>query len=327
MTTTQHTAPAGTSTPPARRTGDSTRTRRRGPLGEQALPYLLLAPAVLVLLWLIGWPAVLMLLTSFRKLGLGELVRGEFVWTGLDNYRAALSRPEFWPATLRTVAFTAACVVGTIVVGLLVALLLRQLGPVVRTTLQICMVLAWAMPIVAATTVYQWVFDQNYGILNKTLVLLGFDSFAGHNWFATGTSTLAVVVLLIVWQAVPFVALSLYAGLIGIPRELYEAAGIDGANAWQTFRSVTWPTLRPLLLMLTFLSTLWDFKIFTQIWAFRQGGPDGQSTTLQILQYLRSFADNDFGGAAAISVLMMLVLIALTAQYLRLLVRSQEVQL
>ncbi|SHE76930.1 carbohydrate ABC transporter permease [Streptoalloteichus hindustanus] len=328
MTSTIDTAVPAGNPPPAPPRADGRRTGgRRRPLGQVLTPYLLLAPAVVAVLALVGWPAVLVVLTSLRKMDLGELVRGQVVWTGFDNYATVLGDPEFWKITLRTVLFTAACVLTTLLGGLLISLLMRQLGRVVRTALQICMVLAWAMPILSATTVFQWVFDQHYGILNKTLVLVGLSTFEGHNWFASGASTLFVIGVLVCWQAIPFVAFSLYAGLIGIPRELYEAAGMDGANPWQTFRSVTWPTLRPIVMMMTFLQLLWDFKIFAQVWAFRQGGPNGESTTLPVLQYLKGIAGSHFGVAAAVSVLMVVVLLVLTVQYLRMLVRSQEVDL
>jgi N,N'-diacetylchitobiose transport system permease protein len=323
-TATDAVVPARASSPAPRRAVPGGARRRRGAASDRALPYLLLAPAVIAVLWLIGFPVLSVLVTSFRKLDLGELVRGEIVWAGFDNYTAVLSDPRFWQITARTVVFTALVVGISVVAGLLIALLMRHLSPVVRVVLQIAMLLAWAMPQLAATTVYQWIFDQQYGILNKTLVKLGFDSFAGFSWFTTGTSTLSVIGLLIVWQAIPFLAFSLHAGVIGVPRDLYEAAGIDGASPFQTFRAVTWPELRPLLLMVTFLSMLWDFKVFTQVWVFKAGGPDGASTTLPVLQYLKGISQSHFGVAAAVSVLMMLILTVLTAQYLRRLVRSQE---
>ncbi|MCP3800032.1 sugar ABC transporter permease [Allokutzneria sp. A3M-2-11 16] len=300
---------------------------RRRPFGERALPYLLLAPAVLALLVMLGWPALQVVLISFRKLDLGELVRGEVVWTGFDNYAEVLADPEFWSITLRTVLFTAGCVAGTVLAGLGIAVLMRHIGPKVRIVLQIALVLAWAVPILAATTVFQWIFDQQYGILNKTLVLLGFESFAGHSWFSTGASTLVVIGLLIVWQAVPFIAFTLYAGLLAVPRDLYEAAGMDGASGTQTFRAVTWPSIAPLVTMSTFLSVLWDFKVFAQVWAIREGGPDGGSTTLPVLQYLKGIASSHFGVAAAVAVVMTLVLVVFTAQYLRMLLRSGREEL
>jgi N,N'-diacetylchitobiose transport system permease protein len=301
--------------------------RRRAGFGERATPYLLLAPAVLTMLVLLGWPAIQVIGISFRKLDLGELVRGEVVWVGVENYADVLADPQVWTITLRTVVFTLACVVGTVLVGLLIAVLLRHLSSKVRITVQVCLVLAWATPILATTTVFQWIFDQQYGILNKTLVKLGFDSFAGFSWFSSGASTLTVIGLLIVWQAVPFVCFMLYAGLLTAPRELYEAASIDGASAWQTFVTVSWPAIRSLVTLATFLSVIWDFKVFAQVWAIRQGGPDGESTTLPLLLYLRGIAGRHFGVASAIAVLMILVLLALTARYLQLLLRSREADL
>jgi N,N'-diacetylchitobiose transport system permease protein len=273
---------------------------------------------------LLGWPAVQVIGISFRKLDLGELVRGELVWVGFDNYTAVLSDPEFWTITLRTVLFTASIVAATVLTGMLIALLMRHLSGPVRVALQVTLVLAWATPIVAATTMFQWIFDQQYGILNKTLVKLGFDSFQGFSWFSSGTSTLTVIGILIVWQAVPFVCFTIYAGLLQAPKELYEAAAMDGTSAWQSFTTVSWPSIRPLVTLATFLSVIWDFKVFAQVWAIRQGGPDGESTTLPLLMYLRGIAGRHFGVASAVAVLMILVLVVLTARYLQLLLRTRE---
>jgi N,N'-diacetylchitobiose transport system permease protein len=318
--TTQLAVPAGAPPPAPPRAG---RARRLG-VGERVLPYLLLAPAVVSLLVLLGWPALQVVAISFRKLDLGELVRGEIVWVGFANYVEVLNDPEFWTVTLRTVVFTAACVGATVLCGLLIALLLRHLAPRVRVTLQVCLVLAWAVPILAATTVFQWIFDQQYGILNKTLVALGFESFRGFSWFASGASTLTVIAILIVWQAVPFVTFTIYAGLLTAPRELYEAAGIDGASSWQTFTTVSWPTIRPMVTLATFLSVIWDFRVIAQVWAIRQGGPDGESTTLPVLLYLKGIAGRHFGVASAVAVLMIIALLLITARYLQLLLRTKE---
>jgi N,N'-diacetylchitobiose transport system permease protein len=301
--------------------------RRRGRIGDRTLPYVLLAPALIAVLGLLGWPTVQLFVISLRKLDLRELVTGNMVWVGLDNYTEALADPEFWEITLRTLVFMASVVTATLLAALFVALLMRHLSLMIRAILQVTLVLAWATPIIAATTVFQWIFDQRYGILNKTLDKLGFHSFVGFSWFSTGTSTLTVAGLLIVWQAVPFVALSLYAVIVGVPRDQYEAAGIDGASAWQTFRAVTWPALRPILTMVTFLSVLWDFKVFSQVWAIKQGGPDGESTTLPIFLYLKGIAGSHFGASAAIATLMLLALTILTFRYVQLLVRAKKAEL
>ncbi|GAA3064592.1 carbohydrate ABC transporter permease [Actinokineospora globicatena] len=325
MTSTVDTARSAGTPPPAARPGARRRARR--PLSETALPYLMLAPAVVVMLALLAWPALQVLAISFRKLDLGELVRGEIKWVGFDNYTSILTDPEFWVIGLRTLLFTITVVLATLLLGLGIAVLMRHLSGWVRGVLQVCLVLAWATPIIATTTVFQWIFDQQYGILNKTLVLIGFDSFKGYSWFTSGTSTLAVIGLLVIWQAVPFIAFTLYAGLVNTPSDLYEAAAIDGASGWSAFRAVSWPSVRPLLTLVTFLSVLWDFKVFTQVWAIRQGGPDGESTTLPVLLYLRGIAASHFGVSAAVAVLMLVVLVAVTWRYMRLLVRSPETEL
>lgn len=295
------------------------RRLRRGNL----LPYLLLAPAVVAILVLLGYPMVSVVLTSFQQLDLGELIRHETVWVGFANYQTVLSDPDFWLITVRTIVFTAACVAAIVIGGLVTAQLMKHANRVVRIFLQVSLLLAWAMPIIAATTVFQWIFDQNYGILNKTLIALGFKGFVGYDWFSTGLSTMTIIVILIAWQGIPFAAFTSYAGLLTIPTELYEAAGMDGATGWQAFRSVTWPALRPIIMITTFLEILWDFKVFSQVWAIREGGPDGGSTTLSVLQYLDGIAGHHYGVAAAVSVLMILIIVVVTAQYIRLLVRSQ----
>ncbi|MEV4597938.1 sugar ABC transporter permease [Amycolatopsis sp. NPDC049253] len=318
--------PAG-ATPPASARATPEKPRRRTGIGERMMPYLLLLPALVAVLVLLGWPTIQMLGISLRKLDLHELVTGKAVWIGFDNYTEELTDPEFWSVAVRTVVFTALLVAATLLVALVIAVLMRHLNPVVRIILQISLVLAWAVPVIATTTVFQWIFDQQYGILNKTLDRLGFHSFIGYSWFSTGASTLAVIGLLVLWQAVPFVAFTLYAGLLGVPREQYEAAGIDGAGPWQTFRAVSWPAIRPILTMVTFLSVLWDFNMFGQVWAIRQGGPDGASTTLAILQYLKGIAGSHFGSAAAIATIMLVLLLLVTGRYVQLLVRSKDGEL
>ncbi|WP_018686606.1 carbohydrate ABC transporter permease [Actinokineospora enzanensis] len=325
MTTTVDTARSAGTPPPAARPGARRRARR--PLADVAVPYLMMLPAVVLIVALLGWPAIQVLLISFRKLDLGELVKGKVVWVGFDNYTNVLSDPGFWEIGLRTVLFTAGAVVATLLLGLGIALLMRHLSRWVRIVLQVSLVLAWATPIIATTTVFQWIFDQQYGILNKTLVKLGFDSFQGHSWFSTGGDVLIVIGLLVVWQAVPFIAFTLYAGLIGTSKDLYEAVALDGAGGWQAFRAVSWPAVKPLLTMVTFLSVLWDFKVIAQVWAMRQGGPDGGSTTLPVLLYLRGIAASHFGIASAVAVLMLIVLVAITWRYMRLLIRSPETEL
>jgi N,N'-diacetylchitobiose transport system permease protein len=316
--------PARDGVPASRRTAPGRKPARR--ISAHTVPYLLLAPAVLAILGLLGWPVVSVLIYSFQQLGPREINLHLTDWVGLSNYQQILSDPDFWTITVRTIAFTAGSVTAIMLGGLATAHLMKNVNRVIRLILQVSLLLAWAMPIIAATTVFQFLFDQNYGILNKTLVKLGFASFAHHDWFATSFSTLTIIIVLIAWQGIPFAAFTLYAGLLAVPGDLYEAASIDGASKWQAFRSVTWPGIRPIFMLTMFLEVLWDFKVFTQVWVFQRGGTNN-SETLSILQYLDGIAGNHYGVAAAVSVVMIAILAVITAYYIRMLVRSQEVRL
>lgn len=314
---------ARTPGPPAGEDRGSRSASRRG----TAAPYLLLLPALLATLVLLGWPLVKNGMLSFQNLNPRQLIQHLTEWNGVDNYRQVLSEPEFWHVVERTVFFTAANVVLIMVLGALIGLLLARLGRRMRLLLMVGLVLAWAMPYVAATTVYQWLFAQRFGVVNWVLDKLGWHSMADYNWLGSQFSTFCVVVLLIVWQSIPFVAINLYAATTTIPRELYEAASLDGAGAWQSFTSVTLPFLRPFLYATTFLEVIWVFKAFTQIFAINQGGPDRLTETLPIYAYVEGVGNQHFGVGAAISFLTILVLLVVTSYYLRMVLKQEEDEL
>jgi len=295
-------------------------SRRRA----RTLPYLLVLPSVVAFVALLGYPLYQVFRISLLKLDLPELIQRRTVFVGLANYRAILDDPFFWSVVLRTVAFTATCVVLTMVLATCVALLLERLGRWLRLAVQVSLVLTWAMPALTATVVWQWLFDTQFGVVNWLLTSLGVGDFEGHSWFATGLSTFAVITIVVVWQAVPFVAITLYAGLTAIPQELREAMRVDGAGPWRVFRSLIVPALKPLFMITAFLSIIWDFKVFTQVWLVRQGGPDRQTVTLALYAYQKGIATSQFGRAAAISVVMVVLLLGALVFYIRQMLRVQE---
>jgi len=300
-------------------------SRAAGP-GRRArvLPYLLILPSVVAFVALLGYPLYQVVRISLLKLDLAELIQRTTVFVGLANYRAIFTDPFFWSVTVRTVVFTAACVTLTMVLATLLALLLERLGKGMRLALSIALVLAWATPPLTATVVWQWLFDTQFGVVNWVLSAAGLGDFSNHSWFDTGLSTFAIITLIIIWQAIPFVALTLYAGLTAIPRELYEAIRVDGAGAWQTFRSLILPVLRPLFLITAFLSIIWDFKVFTQVFLVRHGGPDRQTITLSLYAYQQGIAASHLGKAAAISMVMVVLLVLALTFYIRYMLRTQE---
>ncbi|MGW8380104.1 sugar ABC transporter permease [Streptomyces sp. ODS28] len=302
-----------------------------GPPGEprrsgRALPYLLMLPALAVTAALLGWPMVRNVVLSFQNLNMTQLIQHLTEWNGVGNYADVLGGSDFWRVTLRSVLFTAANVVLIMVGGTLVGLLLARLGSKMRLLLSVGLVLAWAMPIIAATTVYQWLFAQRFGVVNWVLAKLGFASMADYNWTGSQLSTFFVVSLLIVWTSIPFVAINLYAATTTIPRELYEAAALDGAGAWKSFASVTMPFLKPFLLATTFLEVIWIFKAFPQVFAVNEGGPDRLTETLPVYAFVEGVGNQHYGMGAAISVLTILVLLGLMSYYLRIVLRQEDAE-
>jgi N,N'-diacetylchitobiose transport system permease protein len=286
-------------------------------------PYLLIAPAVIGAVYLLLYPLLRSVVISFQHFRIGELIRGGAAFVGLDNYQEALGGAEFRAVVLRTLVWTAVNVVLIMVISTFVALMVGRLGRRMRLAVLSGLVLTWATPVLAATTIFQWLFQSRLGVVNWLLVTLGFTSFDDYTWFADGGSTFAILVMLVVWQSVPFAALTLYAGLTTIPAELYEAARIDGATGRQVFREVTFPILRPLFGLITSLEVIWVFKCFAQIWAVSQGGPGGATTTLPVyaFQVAQSLHRYDLG--AAISTLTVLILVAVLITHLRRMVKHE----
>lgn len=293
----------------------------------RGIPYLLILPTAAVTVLLLGWTLVKNGLMSFQNLNPRQLIRHVTEWTGVANYREQLGSSDFWHVTARSVVFTAANVVLIMAIGCFIGLLLARLGTKMRLLLSLGLVLAWAMPVVAATTVFQWLFDQRFGVVNYVLDKLGWHSMHGYSWTGGQFSTFFVITVLIVWQSVPFVAINLYAATTTIPKELYEAASLDGANGWKRFTSVTFPFLKPFFLATTFLEVIWIFKSFTQVFAINEGGPDRLTETLPVYAFQEGMGSQHFGMGAAISILTIVILLALTAYYLRLVLKQEEDEL
>jgi N,N'-diacetylchitobiose transport system permease protein len=288
-------------------------------------PYLLIAPTVLATAFLLLYPLARNVVISVQEFGLPQLVRGDARFVGLANYARVVTDPEFWAVVRRTLVFTAVNVVLIMVLSTLVALLLVRLGRWARLLVMSGLVLVWATPVIAATTVFQWLFQSRLGVVNWALVELGFERFRDYTWFADGPATFAILVALIVWQSVPFAALSLYAAMVTVPGELYEAARMDGAGAWRVFASITFPVLRAMFGLITCLEVIWVAKAFVQIWVISQGGPGRATTTLPVyaFQVAQSLQRYDLG--AAVSVLMVLLLVLALLAYFRQLYRQEEV--
>jgi N,N'-diacetylchitobiose transport system permease protein len=298
----------------------SSRRRRRSweRLARASTPYWLIAPVVVAIGVVLGYPIVWLVRLSTEQYGLFELIRHSGPSVGLRNYGSVLHDSIFWHTLLRTVVFTVANVVLTIVLGMLIALLLVRVSAWVRVLLTSALVLVWSMPVVVAVQIWHWMTNLQNGVLNYVLTELHFGDFFEHDWNASTTSQLGLTTSLIVWGALPFVVITLYAGLAQVPRDLVEAAEVDGAKPWRVFADITLPILRPILLILTSLSIIWDFGVFTQPYLLiGQAKIHPGNELMSVYLFEEGYFRSDFGRGAAISILMLLIVAVLSVVYVR----------
>jgi len=318
--------PAAPGVAPARPRPRGTRRASRARAGRGLRPWLLLLPALAVLAALLLYPLYRVFALSFQDFGLSQLVSGETVWIGLDNFRELLTDPLLWHTVLpNTVGFAAVTVVLTIVVGTLVALFLAWVGPWTRGLLTTAIMVAWAVPAVTGTYVWVFLFDPRSGVVMRVLGALGMVDPDTANWFTERFAFYAIATLNVVHHGFPFVAVTVLAGLMILPADTLEAATIDGAGAWRRFWHIKVPLLKPVFAVVTILSTIWDFKVFTQIYLM----PGGDGTNRDVLNlgtwsYVTAIAQNRYGLGAAIAVLLTVVLLVITVMYLRVLFREEE---
>ncbi|MES1247369.1 MAG: sugar ABC transporter permease [Actinomycetota bacterium] len=282
------------------------------------MPYALLAPVALVLAAILGYPIYSLVRLSLQHYQLFELIRHKGQYIGLKNFGSVLHDQVFWHTALRTIVFTVANVGLTIGLGMLLALLFIRISTWVRILLTAGLVLVWAMPPVVAVQIFNWMTNAQNGVVNYTLTKLHFGDYFQHDWMGSTFSQLGLVTALIVWGALPFVAITLYAALSQVPHELLEAAQIDGARTWRIFRDVTIPVIRPVLLILTSLSILWDFGVFTQPYLLiGQPHIHPGNYLMGIYLFEEGYVKTDFGRGAAISILMLVMVSIMSVAYVR----------
>lgn len=295
----------------------------RGPRRRRRLNtgYLFLAPAIVFVVLTVLYPLLYNISQSFFDVGLREVVSGGAEWVGLDNYRDQFGRDEFWHALRVSVIYSAATVALTYALGLGLALLFNR--PFAgRNVMRALLLLAWILPTVVSANVWRWLLDGSYGLLNAALSAVGLldsDVF----WLGEPNTAVAAVTIATAWSFAPFAMILLSAGLQGISPNLYEAARIDGASAWQQFRSITMPVLRPVSLTAILLIFIFTFKTFDTIFLMTGGGPGGATEILPVYAYNEAFEFSRFDTAAVATTTLMVVPIVMSVVYFRAL-RSED---
>ncbi|HTZ93607.1 MAG TPA: sugar ABC transporter permease [Streptosporangiaceae bacterium] len=294
-------------------------------------PYLLLTPALVGIALVLLWPLVQVVIFSFQNYGIPQITGvAPTQWVGLANFTSTFKDSEFWLSLRNTVMLAIVVVPATLVAGTIVGLLLNRLGKKMAAFVSTAALMAWATPPISAAVLFYWLVNPDGGVVDWTLSklphwLVGSNNWAQYNWTTTGAfQAYVVIAVLVVWQAFPFIAVSVLAGLKTIPTELLEAARVDGASPWRVFWKITYPMLKPIFLVLLLLSVIWDFNIFGQSYIIT-GFPGNQNEyNLSLYLYDKAFASlpPSYGLGGAIALIFALILLVITVGYVRSSVRQ-----
>ncbi len=281
---------------------------------------LLLLPSLIVVFGIVILPLARTLYTSFFDVN--SPFPGRYPFVGLGNYRRTFGNPDFWAAIRRTAYFTLVSTWFELVLGLLLGLLLSvQFRG--RAVLRSIVILPWALPTIVNGLMWRWILNPSYGALNALLTQLHIIP-SYRSWLGTPFLALNMVIVADVWKTTPLAAFLILAGLQTIPRELYEAARVDGAGAIRGFLSVTLPLLIPTILVILVVRTIEAFKVFDIIYIMTRGGPANGTQSIAYYAYLQAFSNQLFGYGGALAYVIALFILGFALIYMRLLRREVE---
>ncbi|NRQ39566.1 sugar ABC transporter permease [Nonomuraea sp. NN258] len=290
----------------------------------------MIAPVLVVMAVLIGWPlarGVYLSLTDATEATVGRtigvnVIPATYEFIGLENYVRILTSALFWEKLLWTVVWTAACVALHYGIGLGLAVMLnRRLR--LRGLYRVLLIVPWAVPAFVAAFIWRYLYNSDYGVFNGMLQAVGLDSVS---WLDEATTAKVAVIAVNVWIGVPFMMVALLGGLQSIPKELYEAAEVDGAGPWQRFRAITLPGLSQVSSTVILLGTIWTFNMFPIIYLVTRGGPGSETEILVTYAFREAFTGiRDYAGSAAWGVIILAMLVVLAVGYRRTLRRQGEV--
>lgn len=283
---------------------------------ERVLGYVLVAPAVILLVALIAYPFVIAVWLSVTDRVIAQSASGNFV--GLDNFARIMQNSIFQQTVINTFNYTFVSVFFKLALGLLMALVLNEAIPF-RNMFRGALLLPWVVPTSLSALGWLWMFDPTYSVVNWLLVNLGLTA-KGPLWLGDPFWAMLSVQLVNIWRGVPFFGISLLAGLQTIPQELYEAAEVDGANAWQRFRHITWPLLIPVTTVVTLFSIIQTFGDFQIVYVLTRGGPMNTTHLFATLSHQIAILGAKISEGAAISLFMfpiLVIVIILQLRYIR----------
>ncbi|XUL93810.1 carbohydrate ABC transporter permease [Streptomyces galilaeus] len=288
---------------------------RRRPRSQQWVAWAFLSPVTLYLGLFYAYPLYRNLDLSLRNYTVRSFVQGDAPFTGLANYRTVLDDPTFGPALTHTVVFTTVCLFFQYAIGLALAVFFNQHFRL-SATLRALFLVPWLLPLIVSASTWSWMLNSDSGIVNAALHAVGIGPV---NWLTSPSWALTSVIIANIWIGVPFNLVVLHSGLQSIPGSLYEAAALDGANAWRRFWHITFPLLRPVSAITLLLGLVYTLKVFDIIWIMTKGGPADASTTFATWSYRLGFGNllPAFGPGAAVGNLLVVAALVFGLVYLR----------
>lgn len=296
--------------------------RARGTLGpalRRALPLWMIGPSLALALFIIGYPVIDLIRTASHEVNRFGQLR-EFI--GFAHFAALFADPLFWGSLWRTLIWTAGVVLGTVALSIPVALILND-DFAGRGLARVIVMLPWAISLTMTAIVWRWTLNGQAGMLNATLFHFGILD-RPVEWLATADTAFPIEIAIGILVSIPFTTTVFLGGLASVPEDIYEAARIDGASAWQRFRHLTLPLLRPFINIALVLNIIYVFNSFPIIWVLTQGGPANATDILVTYLYKLAFRFGRLGEASAVSLVMFAVLLAFTVVYVVLLMRGER---
>ncbi len=284
------------------------------------VPALFLSPVIVYALLFFAYPLVFGFVMSFENFNFEALVKGSGPFVGLANYRAVLADPVTIAALRNTVIFTVASVLFQVVISLGLAMLLNQryfLGGLLRRLILI----PWLIPLVATGTIFAQLFGAQNSLVNSVLQHLGIIH-SPIGWLIHYTPAMTALILVNIWAGLPFNTIVFYSGLQDLDQSVYEAAKVDGANAWQRFVHLTLPLLRPVIAIVTMIGVIATVKVFDLVVVITGGGPNNATQLLSTWAYTQAFTNFNFGQGAAIGNILLVLSIIVAIFYVKTLRRE-----
>jgi multiple sugar transport system permease protein len=310
----------GTATPATSRR----KRQSRAELSPQVLGVVMNLPTLVTLTLVLAYPMLYAAFLSLHKVTPAELRRGDFPWVGLGNYTRILSDPLFILALEHTLIFTVVSVTVEIVLAIAIALLIDQRRVWTSKVTKLLILVPYAVPPIANGLIWSFMYNFDFGFLNRILFTLHLID-RPIDWVGNPSTALFALTVPYVWRTLPFAILLVHAAIQGIGRELYEAAGVDGAGSLRRFWHITLPLLRPIIVVILVLRTSFAFAVFEEVLAITQGGPGDATWVAVWYSYKRSFAPPfDIGVGAAAAYVLALIVGGLAIAYVGLIYRRVD---